>query len=101
MSKEDPYEEINNVAYIHLTRKGKIFYIEGATGLEKWISVEELKDILQQLRIMNGRLLYSREEPSEEDPPEMVESIFNIIASYEIPITFTLEPHPRALDPDR
>jgi uncharacterized SAM-binding protein YcdF (DUF218 family) len=87
------WQRVDKSIYIHLTQDGKIFIIKGS-GEEKWISLPELKQELDEIKRIHGEILYSRERPSEENPFFLVKEVFDEIASYQLPLRI-VEQHPR------
>lgn len=94
MQRQRTWQRVNKSVYIHLTMGGKIFIIKGETGEARWISAQELKEILREINKRGGEVLYSREHPEDEKPCILVKEIFEEIASYDLPIKF-VEQHPR------
>ena len=55
------------------------------------LTVDRLQSQLEQVRGQNVAVAYSRDDPTA-DPPKLVETIFKIIASYELPLQLLDKP---------
>jgi hypothetical protein len=86
------------VLYVHLANDGAIFVIWGGTGEQAWIREEQLHKELARVSEMGGSLIYSRETP-ESDPPPEVERVFQAMTEYKLPIQLLEQAHPEALVP--
>jgi hypothetical protein len=86
------------VLYVHLANDGGIFVARGDSGERFWTDGEGLRDELVRTQRRRGVLLYSRDDPGA-DPPPHVESMFDSMLDFQLPLQLVQEPWPEAVVP--
>jgi hypothetical protein len=94
MQRPDPRKAL----YVHLADDGAIFVIWGGTGEQAWIPEHQFHKELARVRAMGGSLIYSRDSPGSDPPPE-TDRLFRAMTAYGLPVQLLEKPHPEAVVP--
>ncbi len=84
---------MNGTMHIHVRRDGTVLALGETSRGVTWhaLTLDRLQSELQSLKGRGVALAYSRDDP-EADPPKLVEMVFKIVASFELPMQLLREP---------
>jgi hypothetical protein len=84
---------MNGTMHIHVKRDGTILALGQTSHGVSWhtLTLDRLQRELQAIKGRNIAVAYSRDDP-EVDPPKLVEMVFKVIASFELPMQLLREP---------
>ena len=86
-------QNVQPTVHIHLKRDGSVLVLGSEGAGFQWLplTLNRLESTLAQAKAQGAVIEYSRDDP-EVDPPKLVELIYKIIMTYEMPIKLLKEP---------